>query len=123
MTTWPRWYDREGNLIETHDEHGKLIIDRYKRIDRLLKDRSYVVVARTEIDDGYVSTVWLGVDHRFHGDGPPIIFESMIFDGPHSGWAWRYCTDQDAFRGHCEIVQALQEGREPMVSEELIAYV
>lgn len=28
---------------------------------------------------GSVSTVWLGLNHRFYGDGPPIIFESMMF--------------------------------------------
>jgi hypothetical protein len=27
----------------------------------------------------YVSTVFLGLDHRFMGGGPPLVFESMAF--------------------------------------------
>jgi hypothetical protein len=27
----------------------------------------------------YVSTVFLGLDHRFFGDGPPLVFETMVF--------------------------------------------
>lgn len=26
-----------------------------------------------------VSTVWIGLNHRYTGDGPPLIFETMIF--------------------------------------------
>jgi hypothetical protein len=29
--------------------------------------------------DKYVSTVFLGLDHRFFGDGPPLVFETMVF--------------------------------------------
>lgn len=37
-------------------------------------------VAQTEIRDGaYVSTVFLGLDHRFGAPGPPLVFESMAF--------------------------------------------
>lgn len=38
-------------------------------------------VAFTEIRPGlFVSTVFLGMDHNF-GDGPPLLFETMTFDG------------------------------------------
>lgn len=37
-------------------------------------------VARTSLaKGGHVSTVFLGLDHNF-GDGPPLLFESMVFD-------------------------------------------
>lgn len=55
-----------------------------------------------------VSTVFLGVDHRFIGDGLPIVFETMIFGrdgGPEI--AARYCTFDEAVAGHekiCELV-------------------
>lgn len=28
-----------------------------------------------------VSTVFLGLDHRYDGEGPPIVFETMVFGG------------------------------------------
>lgn len=38
-------------------------------------------VARTEVRPGLVvSTVFLGLDHSF-GDGPPLLFETMTFEG------------------------------------------
>lgn len=47
-----------------------------------------------------VSTIFLGLDHRFSGDGPPILFETMIFGGPHDGYQERYCTWEEAKEGH-----------------------
>jgi hypothetical protein len=36
-------------------------------------------VRKSELEDGrVVSTVFLGVDHAF-GDGPPLVFETMVF--------------------------------------------
>jgi hypothetical protein len=35
-------------------------------------------VLRTVVGEWCVSTVFLGLDHQF-GDGPPILFETMIF--------------------------------------------
>jgi hypothetical protein len=44
-----------------------------------------------------VSTVFLGMDAMIHGDGPPLLFETMIFpDGP----LWRYATLSEAVAGH-----------------------
>lgn len=38
-------------------------------------------VRRDTLPDGtWVSTVFLGLDHGFDPDGPPILFETMIFD-------------------------------------------
>jgi hypothetical protein len=28
----------------------------------------------------WVSTVFMGIDHNFHDEGPPILFETMMFD-------------------------------------------
>lgn len=36
-------------------------------------------VAFTGNETKYVSTVFLGLDHRFFGDGPPLVFETMVF--------------------------------------------
>ena len=37
-------------------------------------------VADTETRFYRVSTVFLGLNHRFHGDGPPVVFETMTFE-------------------------------------------
>lgn len=70
------------------------------------EDMDYKVVA---FDDGKVyrvSTVWLGLDHNFAGDGPPLIFESMVF--PLSSYedqaCRRYSTEAEALAGHAELV-------------------
>lgn len=62
-------------------------------------------VAQTDIKDGVrVSTVFLGMDHNFGSDGPPLLFETMIFGGPHDGYQVRYPTWDEAERGHEEAV-------------------
>lgn len=54
---------------------------------------------------GYVSTVWLGLDHSL-GGGKPLIFETMIFgrDGASSDMQ-RYSTRILAVLGHNKIVK------------------
>lgn len=50
-------------------------------------------------NDTRVSTVFLGLDHRF-GEGPPLLFETMVFGGPLDGEMDRYETWEDAVEGH-----------------------
>ena len=55
-----------------------------------------------------VSTVFLALDHR-HGEGPPLLFETMVF--PSEGqWselaADRYSTHEEALAGHARHVAA-----------------
>src|SRR5215831_3729719 len=52
-----------------------------------------------------VSTVFLGLDHRFVGEGPPILFETMIFGGPLDQQIWRYASWDDAEAGHRAAVR------------------
>lgn len=67
------------------------------------------IVARTEIDASLVSTVFLGVDHRLGSEGPPILFETMIFtDGDSSGvWSRRCSTWLEAEAQHAETLRML----------------
>ena len=60
-------------------------------------------VAQDERDGVRVSTVFLGLDHRFGGNGPPILFETMIFGGPHDQDQDRYSTWEEAEAGHAEM--------------------
>lgn len=96
-----RYYDRDGSQLP-HD-WTKSAADGSNTDNR---------VARTTIGDITVSTVWLGLDHA-HGDGPPLIFETMIFGGDHDQLCIRYQTEEHAMRGHLATIDALREGREP----------
>jgi hypothetical protein len=89
-------YDRRGQPID-FDEWG-----------RLFEDRDYQSLVKTHFDDGsWVSTVWMGIDHSF-GQGPPLIFETMVFGGPHDQEQVRYATEEAAREGHEFIVTMLR---------------
>lgn len=96
------WYDRQGNP-QTIDQVGKL-----------MRDKEYKRVAETTLINGgtqyWVSTVWLGLDHSF-GDGPPSIFETMVFtdDPTWSEHMDRYTTEAEATTGHQNMVNAIIE--------------
>ena len=67
-------------------------------------------VALTQInEDVKVSTVFLGNDHNWD-DGPPILFETMIFGGPHDEFQERYCTWAEAEAGHARAVALARSG-------------
>jgi hypothetical protein len=73
-----------------------------------------------------VSTVFLGLDHNFGMNGPPILFETMVF-GPAEetsifgrirmsrpelnieGAFARYATYDDAEAGHARIVKLMTD--------------
>ena len=64
------------------------------------------IVARTKVSgDCDVSTVFLGMDHRFSLRGPPVLFETMVFGGPMHGEMWRYASYDDAEVGHAMAVK------------------
>jgi|SRR3954469_11582606 hypothetical protein len=65
-------------------------------------------VAADEIGDARVSTVFLGLDHGY-GDGPPLIFETMIFGGQHDAYQERYSTWQEAEAGHKRAVVMVKQ--------------
>jgi hypothetical protein len=54
-----------------------------------------------------VSTVWLGLDHSFHGD-EPLVFETMIFSEhkPRTEiYMKRYSTWDEAAEGHQKAIE------------------
>lgn len=58
-----------------------------------------------------ISTVFLGFDHAHPSDylensnQKPILFETMIFNGPHHGYQERYTSYVDALKGHAEAIK------------------
>lgn len=66
-------------------------------------------IGSNHVCDIHVSTVWLGLDHNW-GDGPPLIFETMVFGYGDDEYQWRYSTKEDAAAGHAEVLAAVQAG-------------
>lgn len=56
----------------------------------------------------WVSTIFLGIDHNFTGNGPPVLWETMIF-GDDDGWSEHYCdrysSREAAYEGHRKAVE------------------
>lgn len=66
------------------------------------------VVGRTTVAPGVdVSTVFLGLDHNFAPEGPPLLFETMVFGGSADQSCWRYATWEEAEAGHAAVVKQL----------------
>ena len=59
-------------------------------------------VAQTEREGVRVSTVFLALDHQY-GDGPPLLFETMVLGGEHNEECRRYATWEEAEAGHKEV--------------------
>ena len=67
-------------------------------------------VAQSELDGEWeVSTVFLGINHAFN-DGPPMLFETMIFGDKYGNWCDRYSTWDEAKAGHECVVAMLLDG-------------
>lgn len=60
------------------------------------------------IGEARVSTVFLGLNHNW-GDGPPLIFETMVFGGPLSDEQERYSTTQEAIDGHAAMCARVRD--------------
>ena len=74
----------------------------------LFDDPSQKIVAQTELPGGcLVSTVLLGIDHNYMDHGPPIIFETMVFESTENLTdidCVRYATKEEAQAGHEAMV-------------------
>lgn len=82
----------------------------------MLKDAAARTVGRTELSAVVVSTVFLGMDHGW-GQGPPILFETMVFQrGPNGSVGTdlaceRYATWAEAEAGHAVMVARYTRSR------------
>lgn len=110
------FYDREGKPISLQ-EWGRLHID-----------ETYVRVTDTDLGPYWVSTVWMGTNFGF-GEGPPIIFETMVFttsarDEGHAGPEFdtrRYATEAEALAGHeemCLLIRATMQEEPGLVTNQ-----
>ena len=63
-------------------------------------ERGEHVLWQDEVGDSLVSTVFLGLDHRFGSDGPPLWFETMIFTDGEGDYMERTSTWELAREQH-----------------------
>ena len=67
-------------------------------------------VAREQVGLSTVSTVFLGVDHSHTHGGPPILWETMVFDGRLNGSCTRCSGSREqALAMHQRMVKLVQE--------------
>ena len=70
-------------------------------------------VALDETKKIKVSTVFLGMDHNW-GEGPPLLFKTMIFGGKNDEYQERYSTWEEAEEGHkkaCKLAGIKTKGK------------
>jgi hypothetical protein len=100
------YYDRKGQPMEM------------LAWARAMEDTAGRIVAQHWVRGWMVSTVWMGLNHRFFGAGPPLIFETMIFppgdeaDGEgifSDQYTDRYPTEDAAQAGHDRALTWLRE--------------
>jgi len=48
----------------------------------------------------YISTVFLGLNHNYSENGPPLVFETMVFGGKYDQVQYRTSTYAEALRAH-----------------------
>ena len=95
----PNYYDRNGTPMTLWEWAAKLE-----------GDESYRIVRQTTVGPYWISTVWLGLNHRVM-PGPPLIFETMVFgsgddDDMSDLDGERYSTEKEARSGHARFVRA-----------------
>lgn len=86
-----------------------------------LEDIAARQVAQTDISDepnypggDFVSTVFLGLNHSWR-EGPPVLFETMVFGGQYDTACFRYTSIGAAKIGHWQVVDCIRAGLEPAV--------
>ena len=91
---------------------------------QLMADPKYKQVASDKVGPYLVSTVWLGLNHNWSSQGPPLIFETMVFteieadddseenyqmEYPMADYCRRYATEEEALMGHSEVMAMCEE--------------
>jgi hypothetical protein len=68
-------------------------------------------VGKTATKQAIVSTEFVGLNQA-HDGGPPVLFETLVFQGKLTKQAERYSTWDEAERGHAEVVKRVRETEE-----------
>jgi len=92
-------------LDEQHNIHAQPNIQKW---GKWFETNSNRIVNQQMVGGVRVSTVFLGLDHDFSGEGPPILFETMIFGGKHDQDQQRCCTWDQALAMHQRMLEKVR---------------
>ena len=103
------------------DDKNVVPIDRDSAAARSMWDMDKRRVAEETVGDYWVSTVFLPMDHGYGQDGPPVVFETMVFPaGAKTGkdkmldrYEERCCTWAEAQEMHKRVVQMVKDSKIP----------
>jgi len=88
---------------------GQIMISR-QELDEKYRRKNDRQTAETNTFGYRISTVFLGLDHNFTGEGPPVLWETMVFPELPSGEIQkRYSSHEDALAGHEKIVEKVRD--------------
>ncbi len=91
------------------DADHNVVPSTMKKASRFFEDVDRRRVAEDVAGGGRVSTVFLCLDHSFIGrNGPPLVFETMVFGGLLDGHMDRYCTWAAAVDGHAAMLHKVR---------------
>lgn len=100
---------RKHTTYYTLDAQHKIIPTRDIMVwGRFFETTAGRIVAQDTIGKIKISTVFLGIDHGWDDEGPPVLFETMIFGGEHDQEQWRYCTWEEAEAGHRKALRMVR---------------
>lgn len=106
--------DESNNVIPCNDLHewGSWFEEATKTQRRVVRKERYAEGTPEEIE---ISTVFLGLCHRFGSGGPPLVFETMVFakDESIEQDMERCCTWNEALAMHDRMADQYLPVRDP----------
>jgi hypothetical protein len=92
------------------DENQNIIPANFMDWSNFLEKRKVRIVKQEKMNDKYISTVFLGLDHSFNGQKLEI-FETMVFDDAGRYiYLDRYATWKEAEEGHQKAIEWVKDG-------------
>jgi hypothetical protein len=104
------YFDAPGNYILNDEGEPEECRDLLKWAEWRGEHRAECVLFQDTVGDTFISTVFLSHDHDWFGEGPPILWETMIFNGPPGleYSMWRYRSKLKALEGHVRAVEEVK---------------
>ena len=87
--------------------------ERNKEMAVFRRGKDVEEIPKFPFEEFEVSTVFLGLDHNWSAEGPPIVFETLVFGGPLHDEMKRYATLDEAEIGHLEMCRRCDEALRP----------
>jgi len=129
MNGWEKVMDAREKMFESFNKLGATYIleNRVPRVCRNYNDMAMSwhgrEVRKSWVDGVEVSTMFLPVNHNFFREGPPVVFETMIFGGDEDGYQRRYTNWDEAVLGHREVLHVLKRKEWDRLYGDLLWYM